>query len=245
MLNLENNQEARSAILKSIRDHLSASTPHNAVHHDIKAALHQLHHRDGFHSPGESAPVSLVDLFKERLEAVDGTCILAAGEAEIIEALRTIVYGLRNTPLQASRIAVSDSPVVQRLARHLEHDVEELTVTPKAADLFGYDVGITAVQAAIAETGTLVLQSNHERHRLISLLPPVHIAIVESEQIYGTLGEVLGAIRSDGKELSPAITFITGPSRTADIELTLAIGVHGPQRLYVVVNTGHRLGVSD
>ena len=54
-------------------------------------------------------------------------------------------------------------------------------------------------------------------------------------KLYETLGEALSLLRS-GKEISPAVTFITGPSRTADIELTLAIGVHGPQELYVIIN---------
>jgi L-lactate dehydrogenase complex protein LldG len=70
---------------------------------------------------------------------------------------------------------------------------------------------------------------------LVSLVPPVHIAIVRASQIYRTLSEVLSLIRKD-KEISPAVTFITGPSRTADIELTLAIGVHGPQELYVIID---------
>ena len=101
--------------------------------------------------------------------------------------------------------------------------------------MFDVDVGITTAQAAIAETGTLVLDSSRERHRLISLVPPVHIAIVAASRIYATLADVL-ALLQDGKELSPAITFITGPSRTADIELTLTIGVHGPQELYVIID---------
>jgi L-lactate dehydrogenase complex protein LldG len=63
----------------------------------------------------------------------------------------------------------------------------------------------------------------------------VHIAIVDAATIYATLGETLTMLQS-GKELSPAITFITGPSRTGDIELTLTIGVHGPQELYVIIN---------
>jgi L-lactate dehydrogenase complex protein LldG len=63
----------------------------------------------------------------------------------------------------------------------------------------------------------------------------VHIAIIRASQIYKTLSEVLTLIR-DTKEVSPAVTFITGPSRTADIELTLAIGVHGPQELYVIID---------
>jgi L-lactate dehydrogenase complex protein LldG len=66
-------------------------------------------------------------------------------------------------------------------------------------------------------------------------VPPVHIAIVDASTIRATLGETLTMLQN-GKELSPAVTFITGPSRTADIELTLTIGVHGPEELYVIVN---------
>jgi L-lactate dehydrogenase complex protein LldG len=68
-------------------------------------------------------------------------------------------------------------------------------------------------------------------------VPPVHIAIVEANQIYQTLAEALTVLRQK-EEVSSIVTFITGPSRTADIELTLAIGVHGPQELYVIVNEG-------
>jgi L-lactate dehydrogenase complex protein LldG len=80
-----------------------------------------------------------------------------------------------------------------------------------------------------------VLDSSCERHRLVSVVPPVHIAIVAASRIRATLGEVLAMLR-DGREVSPAVTFITGPSRTADIELTLTIGVHGPQQLYVIID---------
>jgi L-lactate dehydrogenase complex protein LldG len=110
-------------------------------------------------------------------------------------------------------------------------------VAPGADEIFAFDVGISTAQAAIAETGTLVLDSARERNRLVSLVPPVHIAIVDASSIFQTLGEALAFIHQDGS-ISPAVTFITGPSRTADIELTLAIGVHGPQQLYVIVNEG-------
>jgi L-lactate dehydrogenase complex protein LldG len=77
---------------------------------------------------------------------------------------------------------------------------------------------------------------------LVSLVPPVHIAIVDAASIGQTLGEALAAVHRNGfAEMSPTITFITGPSRTADIELTLAIGVHGPQELYVIINEGPAL----
>jgi len=71
----------------------------------------------------------------------------------------------------------------------------------------------------------------------VSLVPPVHIAIIDASTIFQTLGQALAFIHRNG-DISPAVTFITGPSRTADIELTLAIGVHGPQELYVIINEG-------
>ena len=75
-----------------------------------------------------------------------------------------------------------------------------------------------------------------------SLVPPVHVAIIEARQVRQTLGEVLQAIGAQGQAgLSRTVTFITGPSRTSDIELTLAIGVHGPGELYVIIiaSEGH------
>lgn len=151
--------------------------------------------------------LSLVNDFKRNLEAVDGHCIIVHNEAEVAEALKPITEG--------KKVATSDAP-------------------PPTKDLFNFDVGITRAQAAIAETGTLVLDSSVERNRLVSLVPPVHIAILEASRIYATLAETLAMLQS-GDEVSPAITFITGPSRTADIELTLTVGVHGPQQLYVFI----------
>ena len=66
-------------------------------------------------------------------------------------------------------------------------------------------------------------------------MPPVHIALLDGSQIVGTLGEALALLRKS-EQVSPIVTLVTGPSRTADIELTLAIGVHGPQELFVVIN---------
>jgi L-lactate dehydrogenase complex protein LldG len=108
-----------------------------------------------------------------------------------------------------------------------------------AAELFDCDLGVTGAQWGVAETGTLVLESDAERHRLASLVPSAHVAVIESRNVRQTLGEVLQAINDRGAGgLSRAVTFITGPSRTSDIELTLAIGVHGPAELYVVVIEG-------
>ena len=162
-------------------------------------------------------PKPVVELFKQNVEAVDGHCIVVHTEEELTRILNDF----------GGRIALSDAPLLSRL----------ITGTIAPDDIFEFDVGITTAQAAIAETGTLVLDSAREHHRLVSLVPSVHVAIVDAATIFQTLGEALAFIHQNGN-ISPAVTFITGPSRTADIELTLTIGVHGPQELYVIVNEG-------
>ena len=99
------------------------------------------------------------------------------------------------------------------------------------------DAGITRADYAIAETGTLALLSGAGRSRAVSLLPPIHVALVNRGKFVRDLAEFFA--KSDAAntaEFPPsAIIFITGPSRTADIELKLVVGVHGAQELHVVL----------
>ena len=227
---------------------MAASAPHDAVRGEGGKELPELKSNIG--QPNgyrvselvvvqDDAASSLIEIFGKNLEAVGGHCIVARSEAEVVEALNGIISSLQASPLRGRRIALSNSPLLERLMARIEGAVDEIALAPSVAELFGYDVGISTAQAAIAETGTLMLESEAERHRLVSLVPPVHIAIVDAGNICLTLGEALAAARQ-GSELSPTITFITGPSRTADIELTLAIGVHGPQELYVIIHSKER-----
>ena len=105
-------------------------------------------------------------------------------------------------------------------------------------DLASADIGITGADFAIADTGTLVLLSGPKRPRLTSLLPPVHIAILEKETIVPNIHALfarLGKSHENYDKLCSCISFITGPSRTADIELNLTLGVHGPGRAIVII----------
>lgn len=212
---------AREAILSSIRSHLAASVPYDRR----EVSTGSVSDRVDFKHNG-----SLIDLFKQSLESVGARCQIASSDTDITDALTRII-----TNLKAQRLAISDDAEVKRLLYETDLEIEELGIAPNAADIFRFDVGISTTQAAIAETGTLVLDSINERHRFVSLVPPVHIALVNASTIRETLGEALSLLRKE-KEISPAVTFITGPSRSADIELTLTVGVHGPQELYVIVN---------
>ena len=92
------------------------------------------------------------------------------------------------------------------------------------------DLGVTGADAALPETGTLILRAASEHPQLVSLLPRVHLAIVRPAALRADLHQVLDEVKGD-----PRVHFVSGPSRTADIEKTLVIGVHGPQALHVWV----------
>lgn len=224
MANLQT--DARAEILQSIRSRLAESAALNACRSPTLPLAAMV--------PFVSDERSLVETFKQQLESVGGHCIVVSDESKLTTALKHVVGEIEANGLETRRVALSDSPLLGVIMRDLEAQGHEIAVTPSGSDLFQFDVGITSAQAAIAETGTLVLEQARERNRLVSLLPPVHIAIVNAGDICATMSDAITRARNES-DTSSAITFITGPSRTADIELTLTIGVHGPKELYVIV----------
>lgn len=128
--------------------------------------------------------------------------------------------------------------LVARGLRRVTYDVP-LDADGRAAVLAGLDrvgVGLTGALAGIAASGTLVLASGPGRGRLPSLLPPVHVAVLRSRDLQPDLATVLAVHPALVME-SSNVVLITGPSRTADIEMTLTHGVHGPKHLHVVLLT--------
>ncbi len=106
------------------------------------------------------------------------------------------------------------------------------------------DVGVTAVDWALADTGTLVLRSGPGRSRSASLLPPVHVALVPVSCILPNLAALLELLPVDPAQAlsrESSVTLITGTSKTADIELTLVRGVHGPGRVHVILVRDERV----
>jgi L-lactate dehydrogenase complex protein LldG len=213
--------DARDEILTSIRRNLATSLPFDAVRSG---------HRTQVKTVVTVPPVlpsreKRSEDFRANLESVGDYCVVVSDETE---ALRSVAETIKQ--MQAQRVAISDSKLVAKLV-----DAEagaEIQENPSRNALFNCDIGVTSAQWAIAETGTLVLESELESHRLISLVPPVHLCILRASSIRQSMGEILELMRCN---LSRTITFITGASRTSDIELTLAIGVHGPRELHVIV----------
>jgi L-lactate dehydrogenase complex protein LldG len=207
---------ARDQILRSIRESLAASAPRDV----LDGSARPPRERGRLPAPpAATEPVDLVRRFTTQLEGVGAQWTLVRGEAEAARALRRILAGAG-----ATRVAGSDAPLVRRLLPESRTDLSR-------DELFRCDAGVTTAQWGIAETGTLVLESAHERSRLLSLVPPIHVAVLSTRAICESLSEVLARV----DRTSHAITFITGPSRTSDIELTLVVGVHGPQTVHVLL----------
>ncbi len=101
-------------------------------------------------------------------------------------------------------------------------------------ELFQIDAGITIARGAVADTGAIVLWPTRDEPRLISLVPAVHIAVLDADKIYNSLTEMMAVERwSDGMPTN--VLLVSGPSKTADIEFTLVFGVHGPKELVVLI----------
>ena len=165
-------------------------------------------HQDMFdHRPGARHPER-----PERLQAVAGRLMVVRDAEEAGAAIQRVL-----TSSSARRVAVSDASTVLPLARDACAAVgAKLLEDPPTEELFDCDVGISAAQWGIAETGSLVLESGSERHRFVSLIPRVHVALLDTDRICETLGEALGRTR-DGAEPgtvpSAVSTYASSPSR--------------------------------
>ena len=185
--------------------------------------------------PADPPPVRLripeVDLdariasFIRRVEALAGTaCVTAEPRALVAAAIEGKTAVASNAPFLA-QCGILDLPGVQSGIT----DREELRAACAAAD-----VGITSADYALADTGTLVMLSTPREARLVSLLPPAHIAVIPRASILTGLDELFTVLPDPAAQAS-SMVLITGPSRTADIEQILIRGVHGPGRITVLI----------
>jgi L-lactate dehydrogenase complex protein LldG len=105
-----------------------------------------------------------------------------------------------------------------------------------AAELDDIDGAVTGCAAAIAETGTIVLDGGAlSGRRALTLVPDHHICVVHADQIHGQIAEALSAVAGTVTEQQAPITLVSGPSATSDIELERVEGVHGPRHLTVLI----------
>ncbi len=209
--------------------------------------LQRLRHRSGgeltapacdfsvLHRPDWSVAEKL-DLFEKMIESVHGevhrltedTWIDRLSELLSSRGVSTLLTGKDNPVSRALRDAVSSRVGLPNLLTYdetIEHWQPELFNT--------VDAGITTTRGGIAETGSLILWPSADEPRLMSLVPPIHIAVLRADELYTTFHQAMTEQRwADGMPTNALL--ISGPSKTADIEQTLAYGVHGPKELIVL-----------
>jgi L-lactate dehydrogenase complex protein LldG len=198
-------------------------------------------------------PEELLPKFEAELTKVAGIAHRAASRQALEEILQTIL-----SHAKATRVVLSRNPLLAELnlASLLRGWGQGISVwqdsrggdSPGAGDAslqvfaeasFAATVGITGVEFALAETGSLVVTSLTEGAQLASLAPPVHVALYRRSQLLASLDEVLERlpVASHPDLVLPgrSVVFITGTSRTADIEQILVRGVHGPGEVHAIL----------
>jgi L-lactate dehydrogenase complex protein LldG len=208
---------SRESILESVRAALGRK-PGQAVAPLPEARLCIL--------PDDAA--ARIDCFVSNFERLGGKSFRVRSSAEV----GAVVSGL----LDGKHAVASNAPFLRECGviqlPQVESgftDRERLRAACAAAG-----VGITSADYVLADTGTLVMLSSAEEARLISLLPPAHLAIFSSRTILSGLDELLTVLPKPAAQTS-SMVLITGPSRTADIEQILVRGVHGPGEIYAVI----------
>lgn len=174
--------------------------------------------------------------FKDELEAVSGQLIQVRTAEDAAEAIISIVKGrglegvLAWEPGEINCGGLEDSLYEAGIIPVTSGDPKELS------DMV---IGVTGADAGLADTGSVVLRNGGERSPLVSLLPKTHIAILRRDRLFAGLKEYLSSDAFtmgvwESGDTSSLVT-VTGPSRTADIEQSLTLGVHGPKELIVVL----------
>jgi L-lactate utilization protein LutC len=174
------------------------------------------------------APPDRIALFCERLEALAGKAHVVAGAPEAREKVKEIVGG--RSAVAAEHPLLASTGILDLAG------VQHSFATPAARReaWASCEVGITSASFALADTGSMVMFASPSEPRLVSLLPPVHMAVIPASGILAGLEELLARV-PDPAVHSSSMVLITGPSRTADIEQILVRGVHGPGEVHAVI----------
>ncbi|MBI4672362.1 MAG: lactate utilization protein [Chloroflexi bacterium] len=214
---------------------------------NIRASLQRAHLPDARANvparaiAGQGTPEEMIASFERELEPLGATSRRAHNDTEAIELVlkwlgesggnEVLTWGDADLPVRGLGEALRAAGYT-RLEVQVPPD--DAGRKAKLAELERATAGITSAYGALADSGSLVLLAGPTRSRLASLLPPTHIALLPASRLYADMAALFAAHPDLTRDASNLV-FVTGPSRTADIELTLTRGVHGPKYLHVLV----------
>ena len=165
--------------------------------------------------------------FAENFTKLEGRFSFCANELELVSQLQTLIANRKWT-----KIYSRETPIINKLTN------AGFTCT-YSEDVATCDAAITGCESLIARTGSMIMSSAQESGRTVSVYAPVHICIAYSNQLVYDISEGLQKLREGYAQQFPSmVTLATGPSRTADIEKTLVVGVHGPKEVFCFLVDG-------
>jgi len=221
---------SREEILHTIRTGLKgASSDEDFTNRNISNEAQEIQHLT------IEQQSTLKSQFISELSNVNTKILEASDETEINKMILNLT---KEKKLESFSIWESQYLKKLKLKKSLKDAGLKLITAKNKNRIANSNIGITEVDYAIVDTGTLVLLTNNNQPRSVSLLPPIHLAIVRPENLVRNIQDLFVILKSEQEEeedITSCMTFITGPSRTADIELHLTLGVHGPKELYVII----------
>src|SRR5436305_2870863 len=216
---------ARETILASIRRSLGVSGREAPRRKAVDDRLRE-HPAGIVPARGKLAPGARAELFRKMVEAAAGSIEQVPRPADVPAAV-TAFLRAHNLPMSVRR---GDDPRLEAMPWAQERTLQ---VERGASD--GNDLAaVSHAFGGVAESGTLVLTSGKDNPTTLNFLPDTHIVVVDAKDIAGAYETLVGRLRGQGA-MPRTVNWITGPSRSADIEQTLILGAHGPRRLHVMV----------
>ena len=216
------NNPVRSAIFARLRQEVTPNTPSET-------------RQNGEISRHEWDTAERIRRFTERMTAVRAEVHQATAKTWL-DVLEKVCADKGLTNLLIAPQTTLGSQIQAQAARLPALKAYDQPIESWKQEMFyGIDAAFTSTHGGIAETGTLIIMPTADEPRLMSLVPPVHIALLDSRQLYTTFAEAVQEQAWVQNGMPTNALLISGPSKSADIEQTLAYGVHGPKELVVII----------
>ncbi|HZC45675.1 MAG TPA: lactate utilization protein [Candidatus Acidoferrum sp.] len=218
-------------IIASVKDALGVSAGNNSHDATGPAAIPVAH---------SAQRAELASMFARELEEVGGKFLGILTPAEVSNRIVSLAREIGAKTVALGKGVALDMDAIGEALERADFtivrtvpvaDTDRAAMRARVADA---DLGIAEADYAIASTGTLAVISNELRPASLTLLPPASLVIVQIDRVLANLAAVLTALGPAGVAAN-RLTLITGPSRTADIEKRIVLGVHGPKSLHVIV----------
>ena len=201
---------AKENILKKIRQALSESTPIPFPQSEGNASV--------FHPSRQDLGVE----FAEQFAKLQGKFVFCVDHTELVSQLNALISGQG-----LKKVYCREDKLRETLKAHSFEGFADI-------GLADCDAAVTTCESLVARTGTIVLSSAGRSGRTVSVYAPIHICVAYTDQlVYDVRDGLIGLKEKYPQQLPSLISFATGPSRTADIEKTLVVGVHGPKEVYL------------